>query len=50
MKYQVEFAGIAHVEAESSEEAKVKAENDDIVYSEIEWIVAEEVDRFEVHI
>lgn len=48
MKYCVEFTGFAYVEANSKEEAIQKAESNDVVYSEIEWIVAEEVDRFEV--
>lgn len=50
MKYCVEFAGFAYVEADSKEEAIQKAEDDDVVYSEIEWITAEEVDEFTVRI
>lgn len=46
MKYQVEFAGFAYVEADSKEEAIQKAEKENVVNSEIKWIVAKEIDKF----
>lgn len=46
MKYIVKFSGFHYVEADSLEEAKRKAMYDEVVYSELQVDLVEEVDEF----
>ena len=48
MKYVVNFSGFHYVEADSIEEAKQKAMYDEVIYSELQVDLVEEVDEFTV--
>lgn len=47
-KYKVPFSGFCYVEADSPEEARELAEDDDAVYSQQDWGDPEEVEDFYV--
>lgn len=49
-KYKVEYKGFIYVEAEDSEEAIEKAIDGDIVYDDINYYIACEVDDFVITI
>lgn len=46
MKYKVSFSGFHYVEADSPEEAKLKAECEETVYSESQVDSVEQVEGF----
>lgn len=50
MKYKVSFSGFHYVEADSPEQAKLKADHEDTVYSESQVDSVEEVEDFYVYL